>query len=251
MREIQILFSTPMVQAILRGDKTQTRRVVKPQPEKVPGSDDSIPAREFIEKGNELLSKGLKTIIRGTGGMMFPDCPYGKPGDVLWVRETWCQVMRDHAHDLLEGRRENDLFVRPTQVHSDWMQYAKDKYGYKWKPSIHMPKAAARIWLKVVNVRVERLHEITEQDAISEGVEKCIADKERFGARAVGMRLFRNYERKDNSLRDYPCNGFEEAKISFETLWQSINGRESWDANPWVWVVEFEVLSTTGRPCSI
>ena len=106
----------------------------------------------------------------------------------------------------------------------------------KWKPSIHMPKAAARIWLKVVNVRVERLHEITEQDAIAEGAQCGIF---RYGPNVCKG----EYHLEINRHADYTDG--------FKYVWHQINGRESWDANPWVWVVELEVLSTTGRPCSI
>ena len=182
MKEIPILFSTPMVQAILEGRKTQTRRVVKGEALKWLEPDMFTP--EFVANPENSL------------------CPYGQPGDLLWVRETW--INQDGDYKFLADNL-------------DW------KGIMKFKPSIYMPKEAARIWLKVVNVRVERLQEISEQDAIAEGVE------------TLGL---------------YPGYSVS-SRGKFEGLWNHINGAESWDANPWVWVVEFEVLSTTGRPCNI
>jgi hypothetical protein len=132
--------------------------------------------------------------------------------------------MAAHAHDLLEGTKERDLIVRPTQVHADWMEYAKEKYGYKWKPSIHMPKAACRIWLRVKSVTIERLQSITQEDAIKEGV--FFSDP---------------YEGYVTDSEGRSFHTFLPAR-SFEHLWCSINGAESWDANPWVWVIEFEKL---------
>jgi hypothetical protein len=102
----------------------------------------------------------------------------------------------------------------------------------KWKPSIHMPKAAARIWLQVESIAVERLRDITEEDAIAEGVN--LAE-----GLIKGEMLWKDYEHDLNNLSN--------PKSSFKTLWRSINGAESWEANPWVWVVRFKVVSTTGR----
>lgn len=198
-----ILFSTAMVQAILDGRKTQTRRVVK------------NPENYYMD---EMLD-GLWP-YKSIGNPA--KCPYGQPGDILWVRETWCYVMLFHAHDLLEGSRDSNLYVYKTSFHEDWMEYAKEKYGYKWKPSIHMPFAAARIFLRVKNVRVERLQDISERDAVAEGI----------------MNVYIHYYVGDKFVipKDNPIN-------SFRSLWQSINGSESWEANPWVWVVEFEPIS--------
>lgn len=200
-KEIPILFSTPMVQAILAGRKTQTRRVIKSRHEsglfqvsrrKSDGQIISIESLDWDERNCE------KNIT----------CPYGQPGDLLWVRETF--VYRD-KHDK--------YYYKADYPDSD--PYAHSG----WKPSIHMPKAAARIWLEVTNVRAERLQDITEHDALQEGM-SIRYDKDEDG---LVVKDKRNTE-------------------AFEELWQSINGTESWEANPWVWVVEFKVLSTTGKP---
>jgi hypothetical protein len=165
-KEIPILFSSTMVQAIIAGRKTMTRRIVKPQP-----IDNTEVDGNFFH-GNH---KGYVTTL--------------------------------FKADVAENKFD----------------------GYKWKPSIHMPKEAARIWLEVTEVRVERLHDITEEDAIAEGVEKL-----------------------NNWWKDYTSDqdayDMQTAMCSFDSLWKKINGEESWNENPWVWVVSFKVLSTTGKP---
>jgi hypothetical protein len=192
-----ILFSTPMVQAILEGRKTMTRRICKHKLD-----DRGYRLTNYLEDyhGNK-----IKQSV--------------EIGDILWVREAFSE-----SDPLYEYRAD----------------YGENVVGHGWRPSLFMPKQACRIWLEVTNVRLERLQDISEMDAIAEGLESCVADLSKFGARAVGMKLYRDYGRKNNSLKDYPCNGFEFAKISFETLWQSINGANSWEENPWVWVYEFK-----------
>lgn len=207
MKEIPILFSTAMVQAILSGNKTQTRRVVK-FPLKSPthmasiNDSDNPPPVEW--------------------------CPNGQPSDLLWVREK-------------QGYYQDNKALCPvfrTEISDNEVGF------YKWRPSIHMPKEAARIWLKVKTVRVERLHDISEEDAKAEGI-LCYRD-EFDGNRYRYKDYMADSSDYGHPDHDYPTVGI--AKTSFCTLWESINGRESWDSNPWVWVVEFEVLSTTGKP---
>lgn len=183
-----MLFSTPMVSSILRGDKTMTRRTVKIMP--------------IINHSDH--------------------CPYGKVGDRLWVRETWCYVI-DHESDLLEGM--NSRCVYKASVHPDWMEYAKEKYGLKWKPSIHMPKCLSRITLEITNIRIERLQDITDRDATMEGV--VLLDE----------RGWKNYNSTDPM-----CSHLSNPRSSFESLWRKINGNESWGSNPFVWVIEFKQI---------
>lgn len=205
-----VLFNTAMVQAIFGDRKTQTRRLVKDK--------DILPAtneRHFI------ITDGEYNVIRSK-------CPYGKIGDVLWVRETHFYVSRDHAHDLLEGNRDGSQWVYKTSFHHDWFQYAKEKYGYKWKPSIHMPFDACRLFLQITNIRIERLQDISESDAIHEGIAQFS---------------------KDNTVYKYGLDGWpwqemqRKPSLGFSVLWKSINGSESWDANPWVWVIEFKQIT--------
>ena len=206
MTQRPILFSTPMVQAILEGRKTQTRRVVKPQPERV-NNDTPMLATEFIKKLTQMKAKGLEAIRPGTDGYAFPKCPYGQPGDVLWVRETW----------------------QPS-ASGAYVHFKADIIGEDankgWKPSVHMPKDACRLFLRITNVRLERLQEISEQDAKSEGAGK--------------WKEFATFPELNKTIEQ------ETHASGFAKLWVSINGKESWNDNPWVWVVEFERME--GRP---
>jgi hypothetical protein len=189
MKEIPILFSTPMVQAILKGRKTITRRVVKPQPEGIPCG---ICTSSFIN--NDVGGFGF---ANGEKISAIIQCPFGKPGDLLWVRETFC----------------------PDPFGSDGFVYKADFSDPKilgWKPSIFMPKAAARIWLEVVSVKVELLQDISEEDAIKEGVSNA------------------------DTFRGIGVNDDMANRYAFRQLWEIINGEGSWGLNPWVWVVEFK-----------
>ncbi|MCK6611574.1 MAG: hypothetical protein L6Q78_11100 [Bacteroidia bacterium] len=208
------------------GRKTMTRRVVKPQPsEKIKWDNFGFSA---LTPAGHIEGRGK--FQEGYGSKFFK-CKYGQPGDVLWVRESCTYVIRDHAHDLLEGSRDGVQWVYKSSMHEDWMKYAKEKYGYKWKPSIHMPKEACRLFLQITNIRVERLQDINSGDAISEGIEFNWSS------------LFSEYRYKDymNVKSDW-----RSPISSFQSLWASINGLDSWEANPWVWVIEFKKLE--GKP---
>lgn len=142
-------------------------------------------------------------------------CPYGQPGDLLWVRESYRTIDQDFGLPRYEYKVSEKIDITS-----------------RWKPSIHMPKAAARIWLQVESVKAERLNLITEADAIKEGVEVIHKSE---------VSVYRKYNLKEKLGTTNPV-------LSYETLWESINGPKSWEENPWVWVVEFSVLSTTGKP---
>ena len=188
MRHYPILFSTPMVQAILERRKIQTRRVVKQS-----SGWDNVWKVSHEGNGSYCMRTGTQYSIP------FFKCPYGQPGDVLWVRETWCYI-----GDTASADNDKNRFHYLA---------SKGKNNFTWKPSIHMPKEACRLFLRVKSVRVERLQEITRGDAMDEGCP------------------FAN-------MADGP-----NPKDWFNNLWQSINGPESWDANPWVWVVEFKRIT--------
>lgn len=195
MKEHPILFSTAMVQAILAGRKTMTRRVIKfPK-------DYDVDALVYNNYPHGL--KYNSTLMGGTVQRLEPKWAMG---DVLWVRETFGKSGERVFH-----KADNDDFENAGLM---------GLYDFKWKPSIFMPKEACRIRLKITNVRVERLHDITEQDGKKEGVEK-IKDG------------FKIYDRETDQLA-------YNSRASFMTLWSKINGMDGWDANPWVWVIEFE-----------
>lgn len=211
MKQIPILFSTPMVQAVLENRKTKTRRIVKPQP-----------PEEFIHvEPYEGCFEFYDTKYDDDDAGIYPfdgqglKCPYGKPGDVLWVRESCQCVGGDYEGNDIEGgfwlyKADGEK----AEKHLDVYDHLAER---RWKPSIHMPKSACRIWLEVVSVKVERLQMITEQDAIAEG-----------------LRL--RYDKEEDGLVRYDNRNAE----AFEDLWSRINGSDSWEANPWVWVIEFK-----------
>jgi len=179
-----ILFSTPMVQAIVEGRKTMTRRKVKP------------PFSDWVTDEN-LLTKW--------GEGINSQCRYGKVGDVLWVRETWQKV------------NGNEYLFKANSLGDN----------LKWKPSIFMPKAACRIFLEITDIKVERLKDISEDDAIAEGIE-----------RIPGLPFvvrWKDYTHDDNELLY--------ARNSFKSLWVKINGAKSLSANPFVWVISFKKIT--------
>lgn len=222
-KERPILFSTPMVQAILNGNKMQTRRVVKPQPPT--DCNDEEPCIEFDYSNDNPRwyanwEMPLNPPKASESHTVY--CPYGKPGDVLWVRETWFSTRFD-CNELLECGVTSHIRYKADRNYNP----RKDCVGRSWKPSIHMPKAAARIWLEITDVRVERLLDISEQDAISEGI-----DTETY-KNAAAPRNFFDYT-------DPLGSPLSSAFMSFISLWDSINGEFAADENPWVWVVEFK-----------
>ena len=219
--ERPILFNGAMVRAILEGRKTQTRRVVKPQP-----------AGKYLKSAldGEWLSKPF-------GGLVLPmiedlpiECPYGQPGDRLWVRETWQGPLLDSEEHEAQFRDDGpEAFKKPgfcAYRATDTLD-AVDVDGNElcWRPSIHMPRWASRILLEVVSVRVERLNDISESDCWAEGIEEVI-------------HLFDAPSQAEMANRLGLC--LEDAKPLYAQLWEFINGAGSWDENPWVWVVEFK-----------
>lgn len=247
IKEIPMLFSTPMVIAAYNEKKTETRRTrgleyINEVPDDWKFSNIEVdPREEFGDPDHEEPAmktlKGLYAVFYDDERAQFVKCPYGKPGDLIWIRETFHKVSPSF---------KNTYTGQPYAYKADFEPLPnKDipkEDRFRWKPSIHMPKIAARIWLEIIDIKIERLNDISEESAVSEGVENVIATKEVFGCRAHGKRLFRNYERADNSLKNYPNNGFDSAKVSFETLWESINGIESRILNPWVWVIKFKKI---------
>lgn len=249
MKEIPMLFSTPMVQALLDGRKTMTRR---------------LKGLELINMETdkwtpiEVDSPFKPTDIfwfEGDGERIAVRCPYGQPGDLIYVRETWGVGSRpDPFVGSVDGfeYKADEMFIDEVESLPIYPCEAFDFGNYDkkgWRPSIHMPKIAARLWLQVTDIRVKRLQDISEEDAKAEGVkpahcdsnEKCPSSLCREKCSAIGE--WWNYLEPNGE--GFPAFS---AKESFETLWQSIDGPESWAANPWVWCISFNVISTTGHP---
>lgn len=237
-KEIPILFNAQMVQAILRGDKTQTRREIKTPA----GYYGFYIHRKTNGELIEVVAHDENERTERPNGSQRYIHPIAQPGDLLYVRETWTvNSLNCWAAPKVVSETDTELAY---YFKAGWDR----THPRPWKPSIHMPKEAARIWLEVESVRVERLQDISEEDAVAEGVEpncpgdtsKCPSILCREGCASKGE--YRHYL---NSLDGEPAYSAVE---SFESLWQSVYGAESCEANPWVWVVSFKVLSTTGKP---
>ena len=202
-----ILFNTEMVRAILEGRKSCTRRIVKPQQfiGMLPDKCKNGAPEEFLKEKKLMFKPYCDMTDIELINTAYKD-PY-QPGDILYVRETWCKYDDDH---IIDGRK----YAYKADA-SPISEEARKKFEYRWRPSIHMPKEAARIWLKVNDIRVERLQEITEVQAQAEG---C-----------------------NSGLLTGACT----ARGQFEDLWnttikKSDLDRYGWDANPYVFVIEFE-----------
>lgn len=218
MSERPILFSGPMVRAILDGRKTQTRRVVKPQPCNDPAKHHPI-APHDNGKG------GWNWVLAATGhglGDPFP-CPYGAPGETLWVRETWAYY---GGNEYLYQRDRSAVMYRATWDDDPRrpLRNLGEPLGHdRWRTSIHMPRWASRLSLLVKSVRVERLQEISDSDVFAEGLQSWVDDGNRKG-------------------------GDGDVRSTFAALWDSINAKSHpWASNPWVWVVEFERVAQEVR----
>ena len=204
MKERPILFSGPMVRAIMEGKKSQTRRTVKPN---------------LAPVGEAFARDHLPKL-----------CPYGVSGDRLWVRETFCTCYDgQEAYEVIYAadntRRGFSTASNATDDQLDWLERSMTTHGERGRPAIHMPRWACRLVLEIASVRVERLQAITGKDIIAEGaVERAHDDQ--FGHNPV-------------SAFDGIC--YLDLKSLWAAGWDSINGKRApWTSNPWVWVVEFK-----------
>lgn len=225
MKERPIIFNAEMVRAILDGRKTQTRRVMKVQPESPElGLSRITEAKNSSDTGKYFwsLSDALGSRPRSK---LFP-CPFGQVGDRLWVRET-CQAKELESGLDVICYPADDVEI-PVKAHpldaGNWI----DLYRYRGKegikvPSIHMPRHACRLLLEITDVRVERLGDISNDDAKAEGV-------------TPAGELLPDFP--DTFLT--PKGDYATARVAFHRLWESIYGTESWQANPWCWVIEFK-----------
>lgn len=223
-----ILFSAPMVRAILAGTKTQTRRIVKPQP-----SNEAAACSRMVSTERGLIysfhdSRGVPVPWR----MDIPEgyipsnagpfrhighCPYGVPGDRLWVRETW---------GVAFGVGCAGIAYRADNVGDEWDVNLDELQHGHWRPSIHMPREHSRITLEITDVHVHRLQEISDVEAFAEGIQSFV-----------------------DSNRS--ASGDGTARGAFKALWQSINGDGSWNANPWVWALTFKRITSAPSPAEV
>ena len=220
MKERPILFSAPMVRALLAGTKSQTRRIVKPRP----SEDICLPINAGLYHPTCVDRHGEEypgTEVFGAWsdcGAWVVKCPYGQPGDRLWVRESFQPLFAEgfeHGDGLTDWGTGAGYAIRyvATDGATEWID-GDDEITSRCKPSIHMPRWASRLTLEITGVRVERLQSISQEDAVAEGVTDWM----------VGP----------TSPRD-----------DYRGLWESINGPGSWELNPWVWVVSFRRLEVS------
>lgn len=248
MTDRPILFNAPMVRAILEGRKTQTRRIVKP-PRGYQSPED------FHEYAKIAHTTGGVVVEQGGNDLPLP-CPFGQPGDRLWVRETF--AIEDPREYWYEDPRKGITPDRPWQwrddewgnrpliphyradgidphiVDDDQMDMGDD--CTRWRPSIHMPRWASRITLAITGVRVERLNDISEDDAKAEGIKSVTKD---------GSLVKYGIPDRDGLPGDdddgWPWQRWDkDPRVAFLRLWEAVYGQESVVANPWVWVVEFK-----------
>ncbi|PLL03020.1 hypothetical protein CWN39_13210 [Klebsiella pneumoniae] len=223
MKERGMIFNADMVRAILDGRKTQTRRIMKPQPEPCPRGGHWWPSNVF--KTMLHVEDEMQNGKGGWGGLVGDACPFGDVGDRIWVREAFASGLST----------KSTLAYRATHKREDLEDGFYDTI--KWTPSIHMPRWASRILLEITSVRVERLNAISEEDAQSEGVHTEVWDQ---------TVVARNYAAIDEFFQfwseDMPhyVEMNQLYRSSFRSLWESIYGAENWLANPWVWVIEFK-----------
>jgi hypothetical protein len=229
MTDRPILFSGEMVRAILDGRKTQTRRVMKVQP--WPNATVEVgPYHPHRMDRNGESQPGPATfgaiwdhqdiVNGGDAGLR---CPYGKPGDQLWVRETWKPVPIS-AYRCSEGVQQTP---NPQDTHEAAVYKAgwdRSSGGVSWRPSIYMPRWASRITLRITDIRVERLQDISEDDARAEGVTPATEPPTAAALMtAVGRGAW-----------------FMPHRGAFANIWNKINAPGAWDENPWVWAISFE-----------
>lgn len=236
MKEHGIIFNSEMVRAILDGSKTQTRRVMKSQPEpsKTKDGDYWLPCNktQSMVHVSDFIPGNSKVVDMHEFYSVC--CPLGGIGDRLWVRETWQGPLVDEDH-LDNYRADVDKFQT-----SEFCKYAADggprpefcdlagNIHFGWRPSIHMPRWASRILLEITGVRVERLQDISEEDAVAEGV------------------VTGRYGNEGNWLNGFYAPGSNQphqtAKSAYSELWCSIYGVDAWYENPWVWCITFQQI---------
>lgn len=242
MSDRPILFNAPMVRAVLAGTKTQTRRLLK-----VPNFEHWYPEGHYIVDESGTTNPGVME--------RYHLGPFGEPGGTLWVRESFREESPWWADVVKAGTWAENSASR-TQALDFALRYRATAHAVfgRWTPSIHMPRWASRITLEVAGVCVERLQDITEEDALAEGVEPLYTDAELAqNPDLTNDGKFKNYlwhghfnhgqGNKQSDAWPYQFSNYTIARDSFSSLWASIYGPDSWAANPLVWVCEFKKVT--------
>lgn len=227
MKELPILFSTEMVKAHLESRKTNTRRLRGLDKVNVDPSDWVAPVFGKLNQDGPLYANFIHRLDPTLAEAVV--CPYGYVGDLLYVREKFA-----YYSESVDPEAQFEYYatlLEDPSFHEVRKAYKDNGLLTGWKPSIHMPKKAARIWLQIENIGIERLQDISEEDAKDEGSIKVMAC-------SGGGYKYPHFSGYEDSQASH--------KIGFERIWKQINSTESWNLNPWVWVVKYKVLSTTG-----
>jgi len=243
-----------MVQALLAGRKTQTRRATHDNGESLIEyryvKDNPTYPEMWKGKKSEPYT-GWMAVFNNHPLAMPRSCPYGEMGDLLWVREEHYAYGWWEKNGLTKTGKQKWKFIRsddPTfgiyfdDTKPEGLRVRQNNYrGHGWYKRLarFMPRKYCRIWLEITDIRVERVQAISEEDAMAEGVESWV--EERLKSKPVHYKVYYNGPGDDSTYSS-------SASVSFETLWQKINGAESWQANPWVWALSFKVLSINGKP---
>ncbi|WP_213322402.1 ASCH domain-containing protein [Klebsiella aerogenes] len=224
MKERGMIFNGEMVRAILDGRKTQTRRIVKPQPELTKGSGFSWNGALYGAGSDDRETNRNFAHVK---------CPHGKPGDRIWVRETFqgplfdYEQMESYLEDSSKFEKpEFCLYAADGKPAPEYYD-ADDNLRHGWRPSIHMPRWASRILLEITDVRVERLNDISQEDAQAEGM-ALTGWRPTYSDPDSGGEVWTPYD-------------------NFARLWESIYGEGSWKANPWVWAITFKRIEGTNK----
>jgi hypothetical protein len=242
IKERPILFSAPMVRAILAGTKTQTRRIVKPQPSIISHWDSNGIGYQWegIKGGIGIMDDCGFDQFRQNQMPCF--CPHGTVGDRLWVRESGKESEgRFFAYDATPGiayesTTREFITVSPEET-KQWTAKQWRDGGWKTRPSIHMPRWASRITLEITDIRVERVQDISEEDARAEGATPYIQATEHL--------YYTDSAVQENLYKRFPNGVIQQASYrnGFMLLWDSINGKKpgcDWKSNPWVWAISFK-----------
>jgi hypothetical protein len=230
------------VRALLAGTKTQVRVVVKPQFESDPtgrwttvmsstdrAKVDNCEYSKIDPEGFCFTDRGRETVV------FSGKCPYGLPGDRLWVREAWFPMRYDYKElGRISPILYSDGFISNRVDWREDYEGTCPPMGHAWKSPIHMPREHSRLLLEVVSVRVERLQEISEADSLAEGCTREMCSRcDESGVEQCG-------EYQGQACADCAGEGHFSLSHAYRILWESINGPDSWALNPWVWVVEFK-----------
>lgn len=242
MKARPILLSGAMVRATLVGRKTHTRRIIKPQPYNTPEGF----FRWDTGRKSGLISS-MSTMTDDASGIA-SHCPYGRTGDLLWVREAFKKLASGKIKNGYGearygyGYQADNATIWKNRITKIWDLTGQPDRGpmqfreQPWKPSIHMPRAASRITLELTGVRVERLQDIGVEDAIAEGFARITKDGEIY---KYGIPDRDGYPGTDDN--GWPWELWRaDPRLAYRTLWEAIHGPGSWADNPWVWVLEFK-----------